>query len=153
MREYLPKGMILSYTIPATGENLSPWKEVLPAIKDTVDFFNVMAYDVYDASYNARNDFAAFVELGIPLSKMVWGIMPGAHDCPTEYTNLTMALDAASYVRDNGMAGVMIWDVNRDTDHRSRPGALYQTGQPDGTFMMAVAAELSGGKKKDFLSE
>ena len=55
----------------------------------------------------------------MPREKIVWGIMPGGHDDPNEYTSLDDAVSAAEYVRDTGMAGVMVWDVNRDTDHRS----------------------------------
>ena len=36
----------------------------------------------------------------------------------------------------------MLWDANRDTDHRSKSSELFQTGQPDGSFMKAVALEL-----------
>ena len=42
-----------------------------------------------------------------------------------------------------GLAGVMIWSINRDTDHRQNYDAgicnLAQTGLPDGTYHTAIS--------------
>ena len=39
----------------------------------------------------------------------------------------------------------MMWDINRDTDHRDQSGCLYQTGKPDGTYLTAISQGVQAG--------
>ena len=60
-------------------------------------------------------------------------------------------MNAAKYVMENGLGGVMYWDVNRDTDHRSAAGKtseLYQTMKPDGTYLNAIHQGFTEAKQK-----
>ncbi len=65
--------------------------------------------------------------------------MPGHHDAANEYTSLEDAVNATVYAKEFGLAGVMTWDINRDTDACKgyAPGEdnLYQTGMPDMTYL------------------
>ena len=138
-RQELGKDAWISYTIPGTGELVQPYKTVLKDMHDYFDNVNLMAYDVYWSGYDVHKDIEEIAKLGVPMSKIVWGIMPGRHDAMSEYTTVQDAVDAGRYAKEQGMAGVMYWDVNRDTDHRTtRTGDLFMTGQPDGTYLNAI---------------
>jgi len=146
-RSYLGSSKLMSYTIPATIEPYDPWHTVLSQGHSYFDAVNVMAYDVGWSGYNfTRDDLETLEALGVPPSKVVYGVMPGAHDVSSEYTSVQDAQNIAKYVKSNGLAGVMLWDVNRDTNHRTgySPGSnLYETGQPDGTYINAVSSSLN----------
>jgi len=145
-RKELGEEAHITYTIPALVSNVSPWKETLQSTADVLDAVNVMAYDVYWTGYNFEMDIAGLNEVGITNDKIVWGLMPGHHDAGNEYTSLEDARAAASYVKESGLAGLMTWSLNRDTDRRSKGSGgdnLYQTGQPDATFVNALSQVLN----------
>ena len=65
--------------------------------------------------------------LGLPASKVVYGIMPGHADAgketdlvvtvllpASEYVSVEDAKAIADYALEKGLGGVMTWDVNRD---------------------------------------
>ena len=52
--------------------------------------------------------------LGLPPSKIVYGLMPGHHDAGNEYTTVEDAAAATEYALEKGLGGVMTWDTNRD---------------------------------------
>ena len=87
-----------------------------------------MAYDVYWSGYDLIKDFESFESIGVDKSQIVWGIMPGWNDSSNEFTHISDAKDAGNYVASNGLAGVVMWDINRDTNHRSQTGCLFETG-------------------------
>ena len=83
-------------------------------------------------------------EFGVPKSKIVFGMAIGCNDFG-EDIDLERAAELARYVKDEGLAGVMTWSWNRDTDHRvSANGTCnsLQTGQPDGSFLNVIYNEL-----------
>ena len=144
-RKALGKSKLISYTLPASGELHDPYKTVLETIHEDIDAVNVMAYDVYWSGYDPIADFSNFMKLGVKKSQIVWGIMPGCHDASNEFTLVSDAKNAGNYIAANGLGGVMMWDINRDTDHRNQSGCLYQTGKPDGTYLKAVSQGIEAG--------
>lgn len=87
-RDQLGRNKLISYTIPGTGELHEPYKSVLQQGSQYLDYVNVMCYDVYWSAYDPTADFQAIEALGVPKSKIVWGVMPGCHDAPNEYTSI-----------------------------------------------------------------
>mmetsp|Transcript_18680 Transcript_18680/g.33800 ORF Transcript_18680/g.33800 Transcript_18680/m.33800 type:complete len:322 (-) Transcript_18680:46-1011(-) len=149
LRGSLPSNKSISYTIPATSENNLPYKQVLQQAGWGFSAVNVMAYDVYWSGYNAIADFQEIAALGIPMNKIVWGVMPGCHDAPNEFTSVDDARTIAQEVLSNGLKGAMIWDVNRDTNHRSVTGCLYETNQPDATYTNIFASAFRGTQETE----
>jgi len=147
-RKQLGPSAHITYTIPALSSGIAPWSDTIRKSAEHLDAINVMAYDYYWLGYNFDLDVQSLNDLGIPNSKIVWGIMPGHHDAGNEYTTLDDAKKTARYVKKNGLAGVMTWSINRDAAKRMQFGAgvdnLYQTGKPDGTYLNTVSAELNG---------
>lgn len=145
LRSNLGSSKTISYTMPATAQNYEPYLSTIIGIKGYVDYFNIMAFDVYWRGYDAPTDFLSLKsKTGVPLSKIVWGIMPGCSDDPNENTTLEEAKSYAQWAKNNGLKGMMIWSLNRDTNHRTGATAcVYQTGQPDGTYINAIAAVFS----------
>jgi chitinase len=144
LRTLLPDTIII-YTIPAQAVFLEPWGSILGQVGDFVDFVQVSVYGYEWAGYDYRADFSALHSLGIAAEKTLFGIMPGCHDASGALT--TSADDSTAYTKyalDHGMAGVVFYSVNRDTDHRSvSGGCLYQSGQADGTYLQAAFAVIS----------
>lgn len=144
LRSALPSNKSISYTMPATAQNNYPYKDVLQQAGKYLTAVNVMCYDVYWSGYNPLTDFQQIAALGVPMNKIVWGVMPGCHDAPNEYTSVDDAKSIAQQVKDHGMAGAMMWDINRDTNHRSTSGCINETGQPDGTYTNIFASAFRG---------
>ena len=142
-RKALGPNKLISYTLPGTGELHSPYSTVLSETHEDIDAVNVMAYDVYWTGYDPLTDFKDIEALGVAKEKIVWGVMPGCHDASNEFTTVDDAKSAAQQVAQLGLYGVMMWDINRDTNHRSQSGCLYETGLPDGTYVTAVAQGMS----------
>ena len=66
----------------------------------------------------------------------------GCNQSPFTPVDLARAADDAEYVKTSGLAGIMTWSLNRDTDHRT-PSAneacnSLQTGEPDGIFIKTI---------------
>lgn len=140
----LMPNIIISYTLPGTAENHEPYRSVIINSHSSIDFFNVMAYDVYWPGYNPIDNFDSISNLGVPKNKLVWGIMPGRHDAPNEFTSLQDAAVSAEYVLSHNMAGVMFWTFNRDTNHRTGgSGTIFETGMEDGSYLECVSEVLS----------
>ena len=142
-RKALGPHKLISYTLPGTGELHAPYSTVLQNSHQYIDTVNVMAYDVYWTQYDPLTDFTSIEGLGLTADKVVWGIMPGCHDASDEFTSVDDAKTAAQQVAKMGLAGIMMWDINRDTNHRSQSGCLYETGKPDGTYVTAMSQGIS----------
>lgn len=145
-RELLGSEALISYTIPASSENFEPYSSVIKQAGQYFSAINVMCYDYYWSGYDPLQDFAALNNLGITNDKIVWGIMPGQADDPNENVSASQAAAIAHQAQQLGLAGVMIWDANRDTNHRTgctpNQSSVYQTGQPDGTYINAISNAL-----------
>ena len=77
------------------------------------------------------------------LFQIVWGFYIG---CNYEYypdIDVEQAIVYTEKAKSLGLAGVMIWSINRDTDHRQSYDAgvcnFAQTGLPDGTYHTAIS--------------
>jgi len=138
-REKLGPDFLITYTYPALASNVEPWMTTLRNGAQFLDYINVMAYDVYWTGYDFVMDIEALEALGISKNKIVLGIMPGHHDAGNEYTSIEDAEKAALFAKEEGLAGVMTWDINRDCDQRmnypSGEDNLYQTGLPKAAFV------------------
>jgi len=146
-RKQLGPAAHISYTLPALSSTFAPWSDTIRRSIEFLDAINIMAYDVYWTGYEFDLDVQGLHDLGVPNSKIVYGVMPGHHDAGNEYTTLDDAIEAANYVKTNGLAGIMTWSINRDTDQRMQYGAgednLYQTGKPDATYIDTVSNQLN----------
>jgi len=147
MRAELGPDFHISYTIPALSAQYEPWLSTIRGTLDVMDAVNIMAYDVYWAGYNFEMDLEMLEIMGVDRSKIVYGIMPGHHDAGNEYTSLEDAKNAALFVKENGLCGVMTWDLNRDAYQRMNYGPgddnLYQTGQQNGAYIDMLSKTLN----------
>ncbi|TRY69348.1 hypothetical protein TCAL_06924 [Tigriopus californicus] len=139
----------ISYTLPCLSSQFEPWTSTLVLSHQYLDAVNVMAYDYYWPGYSFDQDIAVLEGLGIPRSKMVFGLMPGHHDAGNEYTSLDEALNSTRFAKSSGLAGMMTWDINRDCDQRKGypqgDDNLFQTGLPPATFLNTISAEINNG--------
>lgn len=143
LKNILPN-ILISYTFPGMAESHEPYRSVISNTHHYLDFLNVMAYDAYWSGYNPIDNFNNICSLGVPRCKLVWGIMPGRHDAPNEFTSLEDARKAAEYVVNSGMAGVMLWSLNRDTNHRTGASeTVFETGLEDGSYIKCVSEVFS----------
>jgi len=146
-REKLGPDFLITYTLPALSSNVEPWMGTIRDGGQFLDYINVMAYDVYWTGYDYVMDIEALEAIGIAKSKIVLGIMPGHHDAGNEYTSIEDAQTAALFAKEQGLGGVMTWDINRDCDQRMNyaPGQdnLYQTGQPRAAFVNLLSQTIN----------
>lgn len=103
--------------------------------------------DLTVTRYSFDLDLDLLDDMGVPREKIVWGLMPGYHDAANEYTSIDDAKNATYWAKEWGLAGVMTWDINRDTEQRmdyaKGDDNLYQTGQPDGTYLDTLSSEIN----------
>ncbi len=148
-RELLGPQALISYTIPALGELYEPYTTVIKQGSQYFSSINLMCYDYYWNGYNPETDFQTLMGMGVPKEKIFWGVMPGHADDPNEYVTIENAKTIAQYVKQNGLGGVMMWDITRDTNHRTGyvgQDNIYETGQPDGSYLNAISDNLSQSK-------
>lgn len=131
LRKRLPKGKyLLTYAAWSTGAYGTPGYEhpewnypnstknmevsILKAVKDQLDWVNVMAYDA-GPSYNPIEALNAYKDLMGGSDKVVLGIHPGPQSWPEGYLYaLTDVKSWMKYVSDNGFKGIMFWNL---TEH------------------------------------
>jgi len=146
-RRLLGPNFHITYTISALTSQIEPWRSTIMATVSELDAVNVMGYDVYWEGWNIDQDVEQLVGLGVPLDKIVYGVMPGHHDAANEYTTVEDAVEAAKYVLEKGLGGVMTWDINRDCRGRmgnpSGEDNLFQTGQGDAVYLDAISSGLN----------
>lgn len=110
-RQLLPNS-IISYTSQTPAATTQPYYQVIQAAYPYFDYVSIMAYDNY-VGYSYQQDINALQTLGVPPSKIVLGLMPGRDDTG-KLTSLSDVSSAATYVQQNGLKGIMFWDLNRD---------------------------------------
>jgi len=146
-RRLLGPNFHITYTISALTSQIEPWRSTIMETVSELDSVNVMGYDVYWEGWDIDQDVEQLAGLGVPVNKIVYGVMPGHHDAGNEYTTVEDAREAANYVLEKGLGGVMTWDINRDC--RGRMGNpdgednLFQTGQGDGLYLDAISSALN----------
>ena len=77
LREQCGEDFHITFTIPALTYSVEPWKTVITEASQFMDGINIMSYDYYWAGYNYTMDIQGLMELGVPKSKIVLGLMPG----------------------------------------------------------------------------
>lgn len=147
LRTLLGPDALISYTIPALSESSEPWHTVISTASQYITKLNVMCYDYYWTGYDPKGEFQNLINMGVQPNQIVWGIMPGYADDHNEFVRIDMAAAFTTYVLQNGLGGVMIWDANRDTNHRTgqpvNASNVYQTGMPDGSYITAISQAIN----------
>lgn len=148
-----PRGLALSVTVAG-------WQKLTPLVIQTADFVQLMAYDqpgAHSTLDGALADVGKLRSMGVPRSKLVLGVpFYGRHRTDRNRTPTyreiverwkpaagvdevegicfngpeTMRRKVA-YARDEGMAGVMIWEVGQDA-------------VGEASLLKAVSAEIGG---------
>lgn len=123
-RGLLPNALI-SYTSKTPAASTAPYDQIIPQIVPYISYVSLMCYDsgsntsagytgpVSSSGYSYVVDVQGLIGLGVPASLICLGFMPGLDDMGV-MTSLQYISDAAKYVLENGLAGVMYWDANRD---------------------------------------
>jgi chitinase len=108
---------IMSYTPKTPTSSSFAYDVVSQGVYSTVDAINIQAYDYGYPQYTYQADVMSMVDtLGIPISKIGIGLLPGSDDItPIPYiTTLANIQTAGNYILTNGLVGMMIWNLNRD---------------------------------------
>jgi hypothetical protein len=111
-RQLLAANALISYTAKSPASTTAPYAQVIQAASQYLDDVVIMAYD-YAVGYNYQQDVQALMAMGVPMSKIVVGLMPGTDDLGV-VTSVTDVIAAAQYIAQNGLRGIMFWDLNRD---------------------------------------
>lgn len=116
IRSTLPKTM-MTLTIPGQGWN-TYWQPLAIGAYTYVDAINFMEYDLWvgsDYVTQIKSDITDYYinAWGIPSGKIVMGLMPGTDDQSRPMT-LDMTNTLVAFAKSQNLAGVMIWDMNRD---------------------------------------
>ena len=69
----------------------------------------------------------------------------GCNQKPFESVDIQKAINYTNYVKNEGLAGIMTWSLNRDTNHRTNSSDCnnLQTGEADGTFLKTINENLN----------
>ena len=137
LRTLLPTKLI-SYTFPGYKSEIDfPFRDVLQYGHQYLNTINV---------FRGQMDTIQVLnsEYGVPKSKIILGLAIGCNQNPFEDVDLAKALNYTEFVKNEGLAGIMTWSLNRDTDHRTLEENCneLQTGQPDGTFLETINKNL-----------
>ncbi len=150
-RKALGHDAIITYTIPALSVQHEPWATVLKRGVKHFSAIHLMAFNAKGSDYDPKADITALKNLKVPASKIVWGIMPGHSENPREYLELKEIKQITAYVKKTRLAGIALWNLNRDTNHRTGEigkDNLLETGQPDGTYIQVISQALAGPSRK-----
>jgi hypothetical protein len=116
---------LISYTAKSPASTTAPYSEVIAGAYNIFDTVNIMAYD-YGPGYSYTTDVQNLIEMGVPSTKIVIGLMPGYDDLGV-LTNVTNISTACNYILSNNLAGVMFWDLNRDHENLTGLGVDVAT--------------------------
>lgn len=116
LREDLGDTKTISLTVPGQDWAAQSW---ITACEPYVDCFNFMEYYLWLGSDSLvdriQSDVDTYInQWKIPPSKIQLGLMPGQ----SASNNLTLddAKELAQWAQSKGLAGLMMWDANRDYD-------------------------------------
>jgi chitinase len=124
-RQLLGNKALISYTPKSPAATTFPYDQVIHDGHQYLDAILIMAYD-YAPGYNAQQDVQALVAMGVPAAKVAIGLMPGIDDVGV-MTSLIDITIAAQYIKQNGLKGIMFWDLNRDLENVTGLGASAAT--------------------------
>lgn len=119
-RNALPNA-IISYTAKTPASTTTPYKQVITGGFNYFSYTSLMAYDAY-SGYSYASDISSLISLGVPANKICLGLMPGLDDTNV-LTSLSDVQAGANYVLTNKLAGLMMWDLNRDLDNATGLGS------------------------------
>lgn len=132
-RALLPDALI-SYTSKTPASLIAPYDQLIPLLVPYISYVSLMCYDsgsnlvpnytgpASSSGYSYVLDVEGLIKLGVPASHICLGFMPGTDDMGV-MTTLQYISDACTYVLQNGLAGVMYWDANRDLTNITGLGA------------------------------
>jgi hypothetical protein len=124
-RQLLGNNALISYTPKSPAATTFPYDQVIHDGHQYVDAILIMAYD-YAPGYSYQQDAQALIAMGVPASKISIGLMPGLDDVGVT-TTLAYITTAAQYIKQNGLKGIMFWDLNRDLENLTGLGASAAT--------------------------
>jgi hypothetical protein len=124
-RQLLGNNALVSYTPKSPASTTFPYYTVIQGAHQYLNAILIMAYD-YESGYSYQNDARALIAMGVPASKISIGLMPGLDDVgvTTSVANITTA---AQFIKQNGLLGIMFWDLNRDLENATGLGASAAT--------------------------
>lgn len=135
IRQKLPSVKTLTFTsaTPCSNTWNQPFHAIITGGHQYLTTINLMCYDWYWSGdpayvYNYNTDVVNLSNQGVPKSKLVLGFMPPKDDFyeqHKQYIGIPQLTDACNYVKTNGLAGVMYWEMNSDhagTDAFGGPG-------------------------------
>ncbi|MBN2479914.1 MAG: hypothetical protein JXA94_06775 [Parachlamydiales bacterium] len=115
-------------------QNYNQAVKILETCIDDLDLVQIMCYNKTGISYTRAQDEVEQFLKKTPASKLVLGIMPGkddlGEDCPLTGSDQSCET-LAQYAKDKNLAGLMIWDGNRDLQG--------QDGNPKNAYVAKVA--------------
>jgi GH18 family chitinase len=116
---------LISYTPKSPASTTFPYDQVIQGAYPYLSAILIMAYD-YAPGYTYQQDVSNLIKMGVPASKISVGLMPGMDDVGVE-TSLANITTAAQFVEQNGLQGLMFWDLNRDLENQTGLGASAAT--------------------------
>jgi hypothetical protein len=119
-RQLLGSNALISYTPKSPASTTYPYDQVIQGAYQYLTDIAIMAYD-YAPGYNYQQDVSALIAMGVPASKINVGLMPGMDDVGVT-TSLADITAAAQYIKQNGLEGIMFWDLNRDFENATGLG-------------------------------
>ena len=124
-RQLLGNNKLISYTPKSPASTTYPYYKVTQDAHPYLDAILIMAYD-YAPGYNNQQDALALINMGVPASKVSIGLMPGLDDLGV-MTSLADITTAAQFIKQNGLEGIMFWDLNRDLENLTGLGSSAAT--------------------------
>jgi len=131
-RQLLGNNALISYTPKTPASTTLPYSTVIQGAYQYLNTISMMAYDAY-TGYNYQTDVQALLNMGVPASKIVVGLMPGKDDIG-KMTSLADITAAGQFVLQKGLGGLMFWDLDRDYENITGLGASAATNTAWGVF-------------------
>ncbi|HEX4068460.1 MAG TPA: glycosyl hydrolase family 18 protein [Candidatus Babeliales bacterium] len=119
-RALLGNNALITYTPKSPASTTYPYYAVIQGAYQYLTGISIMAYD-YGQGYNYQDDVQALIAMGVPASKITVGLMPGEDDLGV-MTSVADITNAAHYIQNNGLLGIMFWDLNRDLENQTGLG-------------------------------
>lgn len=112
LRDLLGNTKLISYTAGTPASSTTKFKQVIQGGHTYMTYLTLMAFDAFP-TYRYQDDITALVQMGVPITKIVVGLMPGNDDLG-RLTSVQDIATAATYVKQNNCFGMMEWSLNRD---------------------------------------
>ncbi len=111
---------LLSYTPKTPAMQVEPYKSTILGAHTYLNSISFMAYDSLPG-YKYTDDVTAMLAANIPAGKIVVGLMPGPDDLnPPVVTSVFDIRSVCSFILNNNLGGMMLWDLNRDANNSTK---------------------------------